>query len=252
LLNSIEAFAMADRSLVLVHDQPQPCPYLPGYEARMPLHWPTRQLSPEELDRYMASGYRRSGVFLYHTRCPSCRACEPTRVEVERFAWTRSLRRVLRRGDATLSLRSGPPATDRVRLALINQHRAARNLAQSGTPLDHEDYRSFLIDTCCDTRELSYWADDRLVAVAVTDFGRESLSAVYCYFDPEAHRLSPGTYSILKQLQLAAESGRRYLYLGMYVESNRHLSYKSRFQPQERLIEGRWQPAGDSRSTPVA
>ena len=34
--------------------------------------------------------------------------------------------------------------------------------------------------------------------------------------------------------------GERHLYLGLYIADNVHMSYKSRFQPNERLIDGRW------------
>ena len=34
--------------------------------------------------------------------------------------------------------------------------------------------------------------------------------------------------------------GLRYLYLGLYVADCRHLAYKARFLPHERLIQGEW------------
>lgn len=206
----------------------------------MPLHWPTQGISDKELDEFMADGYRRSGSFLYRTTCPRCQACEPTRLEVHRFAFTKSLRRVLNRGDQALRMVIQPPTMDPDRLSLLNAHRSQRSLSTSGEPLDADDYRSFLIDTCCDTQEISYWLDSQMVAVAIADFGHDCLSAVYCYFDPQYSRYSLGTYSILKQIQIALETQRRYVYLGMYVAANEHLSYKARFRPQERLIGGQW------------
>ena len=76
--------------------------------------------------------------------------------------------------------------------------------------------------------------------VAIVDVGRESTSAVYTHFDPAAARYRLGTYAILKQIEWARDSGRRFVYLGMYVASNRHLNYKARFMPQQRLCHGRW------------
>jgi arginine-tRNA-protein transferase len=32
----------------------------------------------------------------------------------------------------------------------------------------------------------------------------------------------------------------RYLYLGLYVADCRHLAYKARFLPHERLVNGEW------------
>lgn len=229
-----------DQALVMVHDQPQECPYIADQQARMPLHWPTRPVDQELLDQFLESGFRRSGSFLYRTQCSGCSACEPTRVDVSHFYLSRSLKRVLKRGDERIQLTIGSPQVTAERIELLNKHRDQRKLSISGEPLDEADYRSFLVETCCKTLEMEYRLDDQLVAVATIDVGVESVSAVYCYFEPSYERLSLGTYSILKQIEYVAKTGRRYLYLGMYVASNAHLNYKARFLPQQRFINQQW------------
>ena len=238
-----QSSAASLQSLLPIHDEPQPCPYLPDQQARMPLLWSPRPLSLVETDDFLAAGYRRSGQFLYHTQCPSCAACIPTRVPASQFTWSRSLKRVLQKCDATLRVRIQPPVIDDRRLQLINLHRSSRGLGRTSEPLEQADYASFLVETCCDTQELSYWLNDQLIAVAIADVGQTAISAVYCFFDPAHSRLSLGTYSILKQLQWVQQSHRQFLYLGMYVEANPHLSYKARFLPQQRLVDGTWQTA---------
>ncbi len=228
-------------AMVVVHDTMQSCPYLPEQTARMPLRWPLGKITEEQLEKLLAAGFRRSGSFLYRTQCPSCNACHPTRVPVETFRWSTSFRRVLRRGDAALRVERGPPQSDKRRVALFNAHNQQRGLdVRNQGKADVEEYRSFLVETCCHSEELAYWQGDRLVGVAIIDYAQHSISAVYCYFDPEETKLSIGTYSILKQLQLAAATGRKWLYLGLYVAENRHLSYKARFVPQERLLTDEW------------
>jgi arginine-tRNA-protein transferase len=120
-------------------------------------------------------------------------------------------------------------------------HRNQRELGQGDREYEASDYEGFLVDTCCDsTIEIQFRKEDQLVAVSIVDCGTESLSAVYTYFDPQFEKLSLGTYAILKQMQLAENTGRKYVYLGLYVAENQHLNYKARFTPQERLIDGRW------------
>lgn len=231
---------LIEQALVMVHDQPQDCPYLDNRQARMPLHWPTRPVDQTMLDAFLESGFRRSGSFLYRTQCDGCQACEPSRVDVREFRLSRSFRRVLKRGDACLAMQINSPSVTPEKIRLLNQHRNDRNLSLSGEPLDEADYRSFLIETCCDTKEISYYLDEQLIAVAIVDLGVNSLSAVYCYFDTSFSHLSLGTYSILKQIEYAADTSRQFLYLGMYVASNPHLNYKARFLPQQRFIAGEW------------
>jgi arginine-tRNA-protein transferase len=88
--------------------------------------------------------------------------------------------------------------------------------------------------------ELQFRLADELIAVSVIDCGQNSVSAVYTYFDPDYSKLSLGTYAILKQIEFCVQTGRQFVYLGMFVKDNRHLSYKARFLPQQRWIAGDW------------
>jgi arginine-tRNA-protein transferase len=225
---------------IVVFDSVHPCSYLPGRMARLPYRHPVEMLSPEEFDQRLAEGDRRSGTFLYRTQCPTCRACQPIRIDVHRFRPDATQRRMQRRGDANLTVRIGPPVVDRQHVRLFNLHRDGRGLGGGDCPLDEESYADFLTATCCQTIELSYWHEAKLVAVAVADAGRSSLSAVYCCYDPSFRLLSLGTYSILREVELCRASGRRYLYLGFFIAESPHMSYKARYRPHQRLIGGRW------------
>ncbi len=226
--------------LVVVQDQLTPCPYIDGVTARMPLRLPVGTVTPEVTDELLAMGYRRSGDFLYRTQCPTCNECRPTRIDVREFRTTASMRRILNRGHRDLHWHWGQPRVDARRVSLFNLHRQVRDLGQGSGAIDAESYRSFLTDTCCNTMELSISREDRLIAVSIVDVGARSTSAVYTFFDPAEHRYSLGSFAILKQIQWAQRTDRHYVYLGMYVESNRHLNYKARFAPQQRLIDHQW------------
>jgi arginine-tRNA-protein transferase len=119
-------------------------------------------------------------------------------------------------------------------------HRELRGLDRNDEPVDEFGYRQFLTDSCCQTWELSYWLQGRLVGVAITDVGRKSLSAVYCYYDPTIAGVSIGTYSILRQVELCREQHRQYLYLGFFVAGSPHMQYKAKFHPHERRRQGVW------------
>lgn len=231
--------SLAEPPELLVLDREQSCPYLPGQRARLPLRLPLRQLSGAELDARLAAGDRRWGRLLYRTSCEHCRACEPIRIDVSRFELSRSLRRVLNRGRAELRVELGEPLADEERLALYDKHRTDRQLGEERSTAPEELSR-FLVESCCQSFEIRLRREGRLVAVALTDRGLEALNAVYCYFDPELARLSLGTFAILTQLDLCKAWRLRYVYLGLYIAANRHMSYKARFRPHQRLLGGRW------------
>jgi len=226
---------------VVVLDEEEPCPYLEGRTARLPLRLPLRKLAPAETDRRLAQGDRRYGRLFYRPACPVCRACEPIRVLVESFRPSKSHRRVLARGDRELRTEIGEPTATPERRALYEKHRIGRGLATRTEPkLDEEAYSMFFVDRLVDAFELRFYRGDTLVGFAVSDRGAHALSAVYCAFDPDFGRLSIGTYSILKHLELARGEGLTYVYLGLYIAENRHVSYKASFVPHERMIDGRW------------
>lgn len=225
--------------LLTFSDSCSECSYLPGRTARLPMSLPVRPISCERFDELMELGYRRSGMMFYRTRCPGCQACEALRVNVNQFRPNRSQRRAEARS-SELRFELSSPVVDSIRVKLFNEHRQARGLAQSELPVTEDDYQSFLLGAPNLSYELSLWQEDRLLAIAITDWGKQSLSAVYCFFDPEFQRCSLGTVCILKQIELAQINRHDWLYLGFYVAENSHLSYKANFRPHQRRIEGRW------------
>ena len=225
--------------LQVVSDSLSPCSYLADKTARLPLHLPVQPITSEKFDRLMELGYRRSGRYYYRTQCPKCSACEPIRLEAQRFEPSRSHRRTLKRSKALRCIWSRP-SVDQARVDLFNRHRIGRDLSLSGELITQEDYESFLLCSPNVSAELSIWKGDELICVSITDMGKNCFSAVYCCYDPAYAQYSLGTLSILLQLQVAREQDIRWLYLGFYVRENKHLKYKANFRPHQRRINGQW------------
>jgi arginyl-tRNA--protein-N-Asp/Glu arginylyltransferase len=224
----------------LVLDELTRCPYLPGRTARLPLRLPARRLRPEDLAQRLAEGDRRQGVLLYRPSCPTCRACEAIRIDVQEYRPTKTQQRILRRGKALLQTAIGPPTLSSEKVALYNRHKVERGLLTIDGLIDADGYEQFLVDTCTETLELTYRQQGTLIGVAIADRAADALSAVYCFYDPAYARLSPGVYSILTQIELCRTWGLRHLYLGLYVADCRSMAYKARYLPHERLIDGEW------------
>ncbi len=225
---------------LVVHDAPSHCPYLPAQLSRLPLRLPIRRLQRRELDQRLTAGDRRQGLMLYRTACPECSACEPIRIDVTRFRPGRTQRRVWRRGDACIETEVGPLEPTLEKVTLYNRHKRGRGLSTGERSIDLDGYTAFLGESCCDSFELRYRVDGKLMGVAVVDRAEQALSAVYFYFDPDHEALSPGVYSVLKQVELCRRWGLRYLYLGLYIAECGSMAYKRRYLPHERLLGGRW------------
>lgn len=221
-------------------DVEESCPYLPDRLAVLPFYLTDFRADPASFDEALSEGVRRSGIFIYHTDCPGCNACEPIRIPVDDFQPRRRHRRVLKKGEAELRVVIGEPVVDRQRLDLYNRHKMGRGLGEPGSEIDLRSLKEFLGITCCDSREFRYYRGEELVGVAIADVGQEAMSAVYCYFDSKCGDLGIGNFSVLKQIEACREWGLKYLYLGFYVAGNEHMRYKANYLPHERRIDGEW------------
>ncbi|TVQ94438.1 MAG: arginyltransferase [Deltaproteobacteria bacterium] len=231
----------------LVHTGFQSCPYLPGRVARLPLYRQMEALTPAQTDESFAAAERRVGHNLYRVACPTCIACEGLRICVQDFAPTRSQARVARRWrrlGERLQVDIGPPRCDQERLDLYHRHKVERGLGDPDDPLEAPGYEAWLVRSCVKTLEMAYRIDGRLVAVGIVDVGETASSSVYFYFDPapEVARLSPGVYSVLREVELGRAHQRRYHYLGLYVAECKELRYKGNYYPHERRVHGVWRP----------
>ncbi len=225
---------------ILIHDELEKCPYLPERVARMPLHVPTSEVNAVDTDQRLAAGQRRTGDFVYQTKCPNCNACQSIRIPVDEFVMDRTMRRTKRRNDQLLEMDVGRVQCDQERAQLFNLHRKTRGLGQSSNQIDPDDYQWAFGRTCFDTFEIAYRLNGELVCLAIVDQGDQAISAVYTFYDPLQPKLSLGTYSILKQIEFCQHNNKRYLYLGFFIGECKHMTYKARFLPHERLINGDW------------
>ncbi|MBT5103492.1 MAG: arginyltransferase, partial [Porticoccaceae bacterium] len=98
----------------------------------------------------------------------------------------------------------------------------------------------FLGDASECTQYLEFYLNDVLIGCAVVDVLPDSLSAIYTYFDPALDRRGLGNLAVLLQIDMALEIGKRYVYLGYWIEDCHKMNYKEQYQPMELLQENRW------------
>ena len=221
---------------------PMPCPYLPGRLERKLF----TMLAGPDANALHASltevGFRRSHGIAYRPRCDSCNACVAVRVRAAEFQPTRSMRRVLAR-NAGVSSEVGPTSTRADHFRLFRRYQIARHGAGGMAQMDIAEYRAMVEETSVDTFLVEYRDHrDELYAICLSDRLGDGLSLVYSFFDPDAAAVSPGTFLILWHIDEARRLGLEYVYLGYWIAESPKMSYKSRFQPLEAYVAGRWAP----------
>ncbi|HEX7076467.1 MAG TPA: arginyltransferase [Hyphomicrobiaceae bacterium] len=228
---------------------PQPCPYLPGKLERKLFTHLTHDKPAALIDNLLKGGFRRSQNIAYMPYCEGCQSCVSVRVIVDEFKLNRSFRRVLD-ANRDLAVRRVPPRPTAEQYALFRDYIDARHADGGMADMTVLDYAMMVEDSVVDTFLTEYRVRTdsgldsatagTLTAVALCDRLSDGVSMVYSFYDTEMPRRSLGTHMILEHIEYTRTLGLPYLYLGYWIEGSRKMSYKTRFQPQERLTSSGW------------
>lgn len=211
------------------------CPYLDNKD------WETYAFEVPSIEKklyeqLMNNGFRRSGSMLYKNCCKECNACIPIRTEVEQFQPSKSQKRILKKNQ-DIRIELAPASFDETSFNLYQKF----SLKRFQTEADESSYRHFLLDSPLETLMMKYFLEKDLVGVGWIDMLESCISSVYFIFDPDLSKRSLGTFSILKEIELAKKMGKSFLYLGFYVKECKAMSYKVNFRPATLLAGDRWE-----------
>jgi len=234
----------------------QPCPYLSGrWENKVVTELPATGAEAVH-DDLVRAGYRRSHTMVYKPACRDCAACVPVRIAVEHFHPSRGQRRVLRR-NADLRAIERLPRASAEQYDLFSRYQRSRHADGGMAGMTFGDYRAMVEETRVETVVVEFRdAENRLVAVSLTDRMSDALSGVYKFYDPEQAARSAGTHVVLWHIGRARELGLAHVYLGYWIAACRKMSYKTKFRPIEALGPDGWRlldggKGADGVETPV-
>ena len=190
---------------------------------------------------FLAMGYRRLGRSFYRNICEKCSSCLPIRLETEKFRPGRSHKRTLKKNeDIQIDILFNPSITpEKINLyeKYVRTKHPDTKSRDAGYSLNilltiHHGYIGII--------EMDYYLRGKLVGVGIVDEGGDALSSNYFYYDTACLDRRPGVFSILQEISLAAALGKKYYYLGFYIEENPKMSYKKYFRPNEIYETGKW------------
>jgi arginine-tRNA-protein transferase len=194
-------------------------------------------LEDRDMEALLSLGFRHFGSVFFRHNCLHCLRCISIRIPVQKFSPSRSVRRLFNRNKhLTVTLETPVPSQELYEL--YNRH---KKRFKKQPPESYELYLNSFFHPFQFNRILAVRDGTRAVAITHLDVTANCMSAVYCYYDEDYARNSPGKFSVYKELELAKEMGIKWLYLGYYIPENRHTAYKVQFKPnQVKTVDNRW------------
>ncbi|MBT5231670.1 MAG: arginyltransferase [Methylococcales bacterium] len=211
------------------------CVYLPDLKAANLFLQPDIPVNTEIYHNLLKVGFRRSGDFIYRPYCNNCRACISVRIPVAEFKPNRSQKRVLA-ANTEITVDEKPADLTDEQFALYENYINERHVGSSMSEPDPIKTEDFFTSFWCDTRFFEFRLKGKLVMVAVVDQFKDSLSAVYTYFDPTLKKQSLGVYGVLWEIEYCKSVGFDYLHLGFWVDNCQKMSYKVNYRPVDLLV----------------
>jgi arginyl-tRNA--protein-N-Asp/Glu arginylyltransferase len=214
------------------------CSYLTGQQEKLLVVQDGEWLTHAGYEVLLGNGFRRSGSDVYRPHCQACQACQSIRVNAHTFQPSKSQKRLINKNkDLRIAFNSQPQAE-----YYPLYERYINTLHSDGAmyPASQKQYDGFILSDWLAPVFVEFHLADKLVAVAVTDVLPTSMSAMYCFYDPDHLGRSLGTYAILQQLFFAQQWDKQWLYLGYQIDQCSKMNYKVKFNPHERLLAGKW------------
>ena len=188
------------------------------------------------MDMLWQQGWRHFGVYFFRYSMMDhegtlCRVI-PLRVELSKFALSRSQARVLRKNrDLQVVIR--PASIDETKHSLFYRH---RERFKENIPDSLSDFMSSKPDSVpCRNEEICVYRGDTLLAASFLDIGETATSAVYAAFEPAEHKRSLGVLTMLLAIEYSRSRGSRYYYPGYAYREPSFYDYKKRFAGLEFL-----------------
>ncbi len=228
---------------------PQPCPYLEGRLERKLFTALQGQNAQKLNDGLSQQGFRRSQNVLYRPSCADCSACLSARIDVSKFAPSKSQKRILKK-NAYLQRRATSPWATEEQYELFRKYLDTRHADGGMADMDVFEFAAMIEETPIRSRLVEYSSstDKELIAVSLTDVLSDGVSMVYSFFDPDRHSDSLGKYMILDHVNIAQEAGLPYVYLGYWVPGSKKMGYKADFSGLEIYLNGQWQVLNTTQS----
>jgi leucyl-tRNA---protein transferase len=206
------------------------CPYIHGRQSRFEYFF-AHDLSADELEVLLSSGWRKFGYYFFRPQCAGCTACIPIRIKTGEFTPSKDQQRNLKR-NADIELRVVPLKYRDEIYDIYCEHTRFRFDKE---PDSIEYFVQTFYSRSCPSMQSEFYLDGECVAVGFVDLSEKGLSSVYFIYRESVEKRGIGIFGMLKEIEYAKNIGLDFYYSGYYIEENARMNYKGRFYPAETM-----------------
>lgn len=186
---------------------------------------------------YIERGYRRFGKMYFRPVCEGCNECQSIKIDVKKFEFSKSARRVIKKASFIESVVQRPSLSHEHLKLFEKYHLHMKDIKgwnySATTP---EGYYSSFVNGHNDFGyEVLYFDGDKLIGVDLIDVLEDGISSIYFYYDPDYKKYALGKLSLYHQIIFANKANKNWIYLGYYVQDCPSLSYKAEYKPYKTL-----------------
>ena len=187
--------------------------------------------------KMLERGWRRFGNVHFRPECSTCDECKTIRINVQDFKFSKSQKRIMAK-NKDIQVYVQKPSLSLDHLNLFNKYHKYMETKKGWkeNKIDANDYQQSYVDGASTFgKEILYFLDDKLIAIALSDMTKDSISCVYCFYDHEYESRSLGKFSILAQMSIAKQANIEHLFLGYWIKDHYSMGYKEDYAPFEIL-----------------
>lgn len=239
--------------MIIIEDkklaEPIACPYLPN-KIFVQEYFFAYDLTEEEFEGFLASGWRTFGIFFFRPACPDCKKCLSIRILTEQYLPTKSQQRVWRKNfyspvdkskiskDKDADIMDYPEKTEitiapvqftEERYKIYEKH----SFIRFNQTIDIQLFQENFCISSVPSFVMEYRREGALFGTGYLNISTSGLSSIYFAYDPDFSFLSPGILSMIVEITTARNLGKKYYYPGYYVKGNHSMEYKGKFLPYE-------------------
>ncbi len=209
---------------------------------------PLRNIAPDELDQFLARGWRPTGQSIYtsdylRTDDDELHGCLQIRMPLHDLSLKKRHRKLLRQNSRRFRVEYEEAGFPDAEILRVNRLYMAGHPEKTREDLEYnvvnDDGRKVL-----NTQLVRVYDEDRLVAFSYFDLGQRVIYTKAGIYDPAYASHSLGIFTMLLEIELARSLNYAYYYPGYYSPTFSAFDYKLQLGPMEyrEIATGLWLP----------